>query len=96
MTTGKNWNGRRSGAYYSSAERSVMQDLVKNSLTTDEYKTYKDYLANVKNLLPGCIKGDAGAKIELQKLLHHEGIIRIIEKVRRARQQGSKTNQGQY
>jgi len=46
-------------------------------MTTDEYKTYKDYLANVKNLLPGCIKGDVGAKIELQKLLHQEGIIRI-------------------
>ena len=96
MTTGKNWNGRRCGSYYTSEERRIMQDIVKNSLTTDEYKTYKDYLANVKNLLPGCIKGDAGAKIELQKLLHQEGIIRIIEKVRRARQQGSKTNQGQY
>ena len=91
MTTGKNWNGRRSGAYYSSAERSVMQDLVKNSLTTDEYKKYKDYLLAVKSILPECIKGDDGAKTELKKLMNQEGLTGIIEKVRRARQQGSKT-----
>ena len=96
MTIGKNWNGRRCGSYYTRAEKRNMQDIVKNSLTKDEYKTYKEYLANVKNLLHGCINGDAGAKIELQKLLHQEGMTEIIEKVRQARQQGSKTNKGQY